>query len=93
MRPSTGHRLHGGARFRHRSPGIPNGLSAKLPWKRAEEARVLDRSAAPILNKTEAAYQRGDLLAKRRRMMEAWAAFCATPNSERAGALRPMATA
>ena len=37
---------------------------------------MLDRSAAPILNKTEAAYQRGDLLAKRRRMMEAWAGFC-----------------
>lgn len=93
MRPSTGHTIHGGARFRHRSPGIPNGLSAKLPWKHAEEARVLDRSAAPILNKTEAAYQRGDLLAKRRRLMEAWAAFCAKPNSERAGALRSMAAA
>ncbi len=43
---------------------------------------MLDRSAAPILNKTEAAYQRGDLLAKRRRLMEAWAAFCVKPNSE-----------
>ncbi len=27
-------------------------------------------------NKVEAAYQRGDLLDKRRRMMEAWADFC-----------------
>ncbi len=29
-----------------------------------------------IGTKTELAYQRGDLLAKRRRMMEAWADFC-----------------
>jgi hypothetical protein len=30
-------------------------------------------------DKTEAAYQRGDLLSKRRRMMEAWSAFCEKP--------------
>ena len=29
-----------------------------------------------IGTKTELAYQRGDLLSKRRRMMEAWADFC-----------------
>jgi integrase len=32
-------------------------------------AHVLD-------NKTEAAYQRGDLLLKRRKLMEAWTAYC-----------------
>ena len=31
-----------------------------------------------IGDKVEAAYRRGDLLEKRRRMMEAWAAFAAT---------------
>lgn len=32
--------------------------------------------AHSIKNKTEAAYRRGDLFEKRRRMMEAWAAYC-----------------
>ena len=32
--------------------------------------------AHAIGDKTEAAYQRGDLLAKRRRLMDAWAAYC-----------------
>jgi integrase len=42
--------------------------------------RELAEAALAHVNgdKTEAAYQRGDLLAKRRRMMEAWAAYCAT---------------
>jgi integrase len=30
-----------------------------------------------LYNKTEAAYQRGDMLEKRRRIMDAWAEFCA----------------
>jgi integrase len=33
-----------------------------------------------IENKTEAAYRRGDLFEKRRQLMDAWAAFCATPS-------------
>ena len=32
-----------------------------------------------IENKVEAAYRRGDLFDKRRKMMDAWAAFCAQP--------------
>ena len=32
-----------------------------------------------LADKVEGAYQRGDLLAKRRAMMEAWAAFCGQP--------------
>ncbi len=32
-----------------------------------------------VTDKTEAAYRRGDALAKRRRLMAAWAAFCAKP--------------
>lgn len=35
--------------------------------------------AHTISNKAEAAYRRGDLFAKRARMMEDWAAFCALP--------------
>jgi hypothetical protein len=32
--------------------------------------------AHTIKNSSEAAYRRGDLLEKRRELMEAWAAFC-----------------
>lgn len=35
--------------------------------------------AHTIANKAEAAYRRGDLFTKRRKLMEAWAAFCAAP--------------
>jgi integrase len=34
--------------------------------------------AHTIGNKVEAAYQRGDLFEKRRRLMEAWAEFCSS---------------
>lgn len=41
-------------------------------------------------DRTEAAYQRGDLLAKRRQLMEAWADYCAglTEESEKVVAMR-----
>jgi hypothetical protein len=35
--------------------------------------------AHAIESKVEAAYRRGDLVEKRRRLMEDWAAFCASP--------------
>ena len=35
--------------------------------------------AHAIGDKVEAAYRRGDLFEKRRRLMEHWAAFCANP--------------
>lgn len=35
--------------------------------------------AHKIKDKVEAAYRRGDLLEKRRELMEAWAAYCCTP--------------
>ncbi len=44
--------------------------------------------AHAIESKVEAAYQRGDLLEKRVRLMEAWSAFCATPLA--AGEVVPM---
>jgi integrase len=34
--------------------------------------------AHTISNKAEAAYRRGDLFDKRRKLMEAWAGYCAT---------------
>jgi integrase len=37
--------------------------------------------AHTIANKVEAAYRRGDLFGKRRKLMEAWAAYCATPTN------------
>jgi integrase len=37
--------------------------------------------AHTIGNKTEAAYRRGDLLEKRRKLMQAWAAFCEPKNA------------
>ena len=65
----------------------------------AAEATTFPRELAEaalahiIGTKTELAYQRGDLLDKRRRMMEAWAAYCAEPAAGRGGAVRPMAAA
>ncbi|MGO9048968.1 MAG: tyrosine-type recombinase/integrase [Xanthobacteraceae bacterium] len=37
--------------------------------------------AHAVGNKVEAAYRRGDLFDKRRKLMEAWAAYCAAPKS------------
>jgi integrase len=37
--------------------------------------------AHTVTNKVEAAYRRGDLFEKRRKLMEAWAAYCAAPKS------------
>ncbi len=42
---------------------------------------VVEAALAHIIaGKTEAAYARGDLFAKRVRLMEDWAAYCAPPN-------------
>jgi integrase len=35
--------------------------------------------AHAVENKVEAAYRRGDLFEKRRRLMDAWASFCMAP--------------
>ena len=34
-------------------------------------------------NKSEAAYRRGDLFDKRRRLMADWAGYCAKPSADR----------
>jgi integrase len=41
-----------------------------------------------IENKAEAAYRRGDLFEKRRKLMEAWAAYCAAPKAGKVVAFR-----
>jgi integrase len=41
-----------------------------------------------IENKAEAAYRRGDLFEKRRKLMDAWAAYCTTPSTEKVVAFR-----
>jgi integrase len=43
---------------------------------------VIDMALAhKVGDKVQAAYRRGDLFDKRRKLMEAWAAFCAAPAS------------
>jgi integrase len=41
-----------------------------------------------IENKAEAAYRRGDLFEKRRKLMDAWAAYCGTPKTGKVVAFR-----
>jgi integrase len=41
-----------------------------------------------IENKAEAAYRRGDLFDKRRKLMEAWAAYCVAPKAGKVVAFR-----
>lgn len=48
--------------------------------------------AHTIANKVEAAYRRGDLFEKRRRLMADWARYCATP-STKAGTVHPIRSA
>jgi len=48
--------------------------------------------AHAVSGKVEAAYRRGDLFEKRRRLMDAWADYCAKPRSE-GGAVVPLRSA
>jgi integrase len=49
--------------------------------------------AHTIANKAEAAYRRGDLFEKRRKLMEAWAGYCATPKAAKVVQLHKRALA
>ena len=49
--------------------------------------------AHTIGNAVEAAYRRGDLFDKRRRLMDAWAEYCSQPPAKRAGKVVPMRSA
>ncbi len=48
--------------------------------------------AHAIGNQAEAAYRRGDMMAKRARVMKQWATFLATPASDKVTAIRKGAT-
>jgi integrase len=69
MRPGSGYTVHG---FR----------STFMDWAHERTATakvVIDMSLAHAVgDKVEAAYRRGDLFEKRRKLMEAWAKFCAS---------------
>ena len=48
----------------------------------AYPAEIVEMALAHAVgNKVEAAYRRGDLFEKRRRLMVDWAAFCSTPSA------------
>ena len=52
---------------------------------------VIEQALAhSIGNKVEAAYRRGDLFAKRQKLMEAWAAFCAMPSVQKSGNVKQL---
>ena len=62
----------------------PHGMrSAFSDWcaeRTAFSGEVREMALAHVIpNKAEAAYRRGDLFDKRRRLMDAWAEFCAKP--------------
>jgi hypothetical protein len=53
--------------------------------------KVIEHALAHKLwDKPEAAYQRGDLLAKRRELMQAWASFCVRPAVHKAAGVTPI---
>ena len=71
MRPDDGHTVHG---FR----------SVFSDWAHEQTAHanhIIEMSLAhTIKNKVEAAYRRGDLLAKRAQLMADWSSYCASPS-------------
>jgi integrase len=68
-------------------PGfVPHGFRSTFRDWAAERTNYPSQAiemalAHAIGDKVEAAYRRGDLFEKRRKLMDAWAAFCATPAS------------
>jgi len=49
----------------------------------ANYAKLQKVATHAVSDRVEAAYRRGDLFEKRRKLMEAWGAYCATPTMER----------
>jgi integrase len=76
-------------------PAVPHGFRSTFRDWAAERTNyprdVAEMALAhAVANKTEAAYRRGDLFEKRRRMMADWAAFCA--RKEAKGKVVPLNT-
>src|SRR4051794_5180377 len=59
-----------------------HGFRSTLRYWAAETGQPSDVAEAALArtlgNKVQAAYQRGDLLERRRKLMESWAGFCAS---------------
>ena len=54
-------------------------------------SEVAEMALAHVVgDKVEAAYRRGDLFDKRRRLMDAWAVYCAKPTAAKSGDVVPM---
>lgn len=69
---------------RMKVPAVPHGFRSSFRDWAAERTNYPHEAAEMALahtvgDKVEAAYRRGDLLAKRSQMMNDWATFCATP--------------
>ena len=83
---------------RSKAIATPHGIARSTFRDWASEATAYPHEVAEmalahtISNKAEAAYRRGDLFDKRRRMMADWAAFLATP-SARQGTVTPIRAA
>jgi integrase len=76
-------------------PAVPHGFRASFKTWATEctsfPREVIEMALAHTLeNKVEAAYQRGDLFEKRRKLMEAWAQFCAKPEGRAKGTVTPI---
>jgi integrase len=68
---------------RHGDPAVPHGFRSTFRDWASEQTgyprEVIEMSLAhTITDKVEAAYRRGDLFEKRRRLMAEWSRFCAT---------------
>lgn len=78
---------------RMRVDAVPHGFRSTFrDWAAERTAypnEVVEMALAHVIgDKVEAAYRRGDLFEKRRRLMEDWAAFCAQPPA--GGSVVPM---
>jgi len=71
-------------------------LSSTVSWAAERTAfphqTVEIALAHAIENKVEAAYRRGDLFDKRRKLIDAWAGFCTTPAGGKVTAIRGKAS-
>jgi integrase len=76
---------------------VPHGFRSTFRDWAAERTSYAQEVAEAALahavgNKVEAAYRRGDLFEKRRRLMTEWAKFCTTPNQSAKNVVVPINT-
>ena len=68
---------------RMKAPGVPHGLRSSFRTWAAEQTsfprELAEAALAHTLGAVEGAYNRGDLLEKRRKLMQAWADYLARP--------------